>query len=141
MLPISPKPLDDFAIEYGALECNVEVVDSLQDAVQVIVLQKSPILINISYLLSSKAVQFMACRIQGCRLQGCKQFYFIYLDNGVILRPTFGCLYLARKSYSLVCLRKYCINARRMLQVLLISFCYYIRGDQGQLYYFVKLDL
>jgi gamma-glutamyl phosphate reductase len=37
LLPVSPTPLNDFSVEYGALECNVEVVDSLQDAVQVII--------------------------------------------------------------------------------------------------------
>ena len=36
LLPVSPQPLNNFAVEYGALECNVEIVDSLQDAVQVI---------------------------------------------------------------------------------------------------------
>ena len=37
LLPVSPTPLDDFSIEYGSLECAVEVVDSLQDAVQVFI--------------------------------------------------------------------------------------------------------
>ena len=35
LLPVSPVPVNDFSVEYGSLDCNVEVVDSLQDAVQV----------------------------------------------------------------------------------------------------------
>ena len=35
LLPVSPTPVNDFSVEYGSLDCNVEVVDSLQDAVQV----------------------------------------------------------------------------------------------------------
>lgn len=34
LLPVSPVPVNDFSVEYGSLDCNVEVVDSLQDAVQ-----------------------------------------------------------------------------------------------------------
>ena len=40
LLPVSPKPLENFAVEFGSLECNVEIVDSLQDAVQVRIVVK-----------------------------------------------------------------------------------------------------
>ena len=35
LLPVSPQPVESFSTEFGSLECNVEIVDSLQDAVQV----------------------------------------------------------------------------------------------------------
>jgi len=34
LLPVSPSPVDDFNVEYGSLECTVEVVDSMLDAIQ-----------------------------------------------------------------------------------------------------------
>lgn len=60
LLPVSPVPVNDFSVEYGSLDCNVEVVDSLQDAVQVNDLDKV-IDGDISYSMYRIVIYFVRC--------------------------------------------------------------------------------